>query len=294
MWASELGAGPGQQLPGQSLVRLSLLSSVEVTDFLVTFPLPSVSLASTSTVADAYRWLNHTVGNKTVVDEGYYYLNNFDNILNSFGECRGHRRDSPRAHCLGHHGPQTRPSRAVGGLPSPSCLRHFPESSGASVGPVVCPAAGVQARSQHPLPTRFHSWEQRCFMLCWEGDSLRLGNPPPSHNPTVAGWDSHTSPPQCPALTPAPSSGPRSATPGFHGEAGAGAGAGHSSRGRGAPHGIPALHPRPTPSPGWSQAAEVEARPLGARPRWQHSLQGGRLGGAWNTQSKLADGDATI
>uniref|UniRef100_G1U084 Two pore calcium channel protein 1 n=1 Tax=Oryctolagus cuniculus TaxID=9986 RepID=G1U084_RABIT len=37
-----------------------------------------------STVADAYRWLNHTVGNKTVVEEGYYYLNNFDNILNSF------------------------------------------------------------------------------------------------------------------------------------------------------------------------------------------------------------------
>ncbi|KAB1255794.1 Two pore calcium channel protein 1 [Camelus dromedarius] len=37
-----------------------------------------------STVADAYRWLNHTVGNRTVVEEGYYYLNNFDNILNSF------------------------------------------------------------------------------------------------------------------------------------------------------------------------------------------------------------------
>nr|XP_008003008.2 two pore calcium channel protein 1 isoform X3 [Chlorocebus sabaeus] len=41
-----------------------------------------------STVADAYRWRNHTVGNRTVVEEGYYYLNNFDNILNSFG-CRG-------------------------------------------------------------------------------------------------------------------------------------------------------------------------------------------------------------
>uniref|UniRef100_A0A8C5K345 Two pore channel 1 n=1 Tax=Jaculus jaculus TaxID=51337 RepID=A0A8C5K345_JACJA len=39
---------------------------------------------NTSTVADAYRWINHTVGNKTVVEEGYYYLNNFDNILNSF------------------------------------------------------------------------------------------------------------------------------------------------------------------------------------------------------------------
>uniref|UniRef100_A0A8C6E3A8 Two pore segment channel 1 n=1 Tax=Moschus moschiferus TaxID=68415 RepID=A0A8C6E3A8_MOSMO len=41
-------------------------------------------MASTSTVADAYRWLNHTVGNRTIVEEGYYYLNNFDNILNSF------------------------------------------------------------------------------------------------------------------------------------------------------------------------------------------------------------------
>ncbi|KAJ7423708.1 Two pore calcium channel protein 1 [Willisornis vidua] len=39
---------------------------------------------NTSTVADSYRWVNHTVGNKTVVEEGYYYLNNFDNILNSF------------------------------------------------------------------------------------------------------------------------------------------------------------------------------------------------------------------
>lgn len=37
-------------------------------------------------MADAYRFINHTVGNKTKVEEGYYYLNNFDNILNSFGE----------------------------------------------------------------------------------------------------------------------------------------------------------------------------------------------------------------
>ncbi|KAM6165126.1 two pore channel protein 1 [Erethizon dorsatum] len=39
---------------------------------------------NTSTVADAYRWLNHTAGGKTVVEEGYYYLNNFDNVLSSF------------------------------------------------------------------------------------------------------------------------------------------------------------------------------------------------------------------
>ncbi|CAI5797687.1 pore calcium channel 1 isoform X2 [Podarcis lilfordi] len=37
-----------------------------------------------STVADSYRWVNHTVGNRTVMEEGYYYLNNFDNVLNSF------------------------------------------------------------------------------------------------------------------------------------------------------------------------------------------------------------------
>ncbi|KAM4807521.1 two pore channel protein 1 [Rhinophrynus dorsalis] len=37
-----------------------------------------------STVADSYRWINHTVGNRTHVEEGYYYLNNFNNILNSF------------------------------------------------------------------------------------------------------------------------------------------------------------------------------------------------------------------
>lgn len=40
---------------------------------------------STSTVADSYRQINVTYGNKTVLEEGYYYLNNFNNILSSFG-----------------------------------------------------------------------------------------------------------------------------------------------------------------------------------------------------------------
>lgn len=44
----------------------------------------SPNCCNSSTVADAYRFINHTVGNKTKVEEGYYYLNNFDNILNSF------------------------------------------------------------------------------------------------------------------------------------------------------------------------------------------------------------------
>ncbi|XP_063059065.1 two pore channel protein 1 isoform X2 [Engraulis encrasicolus] len=37
-----------------------------------------------STVAESYRYLNTTVGNRTVLQDGYYYLNNFDNILSSF------------------------------------------------------------------------------------------------------------------------------------------------------------------------------------------------------------------
>uniref|UniRef100_H3AQL6 Two pore segment channel 1 n=1 Tax=Latimeria chalumnae TaxID=7897 RepID=H3AQL6_LATCH len=41
---------------------------------------------NTSTVAQSYRWSNSTSGNRTTVEEGYYYLNNFDNILRSFGE----------------------------------------------------------------------------------------------------------------------------------------------------------------------------------------------------------------
>ncbi|XP_048875968.1 two pore channel protein 1 isoform X4 [Brienomyrus brachyistius] len=39
---------------------------------------------NTSTVADSYKKINITVGNHTVLDEGYYYLNNFNNILSSF------------------------------------------------------------------------------------------------------------------------------------------------------------------------------------------------------------------
>lgn len=48
--------------------------------------LPTVCFCSTSTVADSYRLINVTYGNKTVLEEGYYYLNNFNNILSSFGE----------------------------------------------------------------------------------------------------------------------------------------------------------------------------------------------------------------
>ncbi|KAJ8408683.1 hypothetical protein AAFF_G00253180 [Aldrovandia affinis] len=37
-----------------------------------------------STVAESYRQVTVVVGNRTVVDEGYYYLNNFNNILSTF------------------------------------------------------------------------------------------------------------------------------------------------------------------------------------------------------------------
>uniref|UniRef100_A0A3P9KTL9 Two pore segment channel 1 n=1 Tax=Oryzias latipes TaxID=8090 RepID=A0A3P9KTL9_ORYLA len=39
---------------------------------------------NTSTVADSFRQINVTHGNTTVLEEGYYYLNNFNNILRSF------------------------------------------------------------------------------------------------------------------------------------------------------------------------------------------------------------------
>lgn len=45
-----------------------------------------LSSLSTSTVAESYKQLNKTIGNKTVLEEGYYYLNNFNHILSSFGE----------------------------------------------------------------------------------------------------------------------------------------------------------------------------------------------------------------
>lgn len=45
-----------------------------------------LSTFSGSTVAASYRQINSTQGNKTVLEEGYYYLNNFDNILSSFGK----------------------------------------------------------------------------------------------------------------------------------------------------------------------------------------------------------------
>lgn len=40
-----------------------------------------------SIVVDVYCWCNYIVGNRIVVEEGYYYFNNFDNIFNSFGRC---------------------------------------------------------------------------------------------------------------------------------------------------------------------------------------------------------------
>ncbi|XP_037832333.1 two pore calcium channel protein 1 isoform X1 [Kryptolebias marmoratus] len=44
----------------------------------------SPNCCNTSTVANSYRQINITEGNKTILVEGYYYLNNFNNILSSF------------------------------------------------------------------------------------------------------------------------------------------------------------------------------------------------------------------
>lgn len=154
MWA---GLGT---LLGWILVCLNVLFCVEETDCLVTLPLPFVSPASMSTVADAYRWLNHTMGNRTDVEEGYYYLNNFDNILNSFGECRSHRLEGHSWACC----PCTTASRCgiaklCGASPS-QAVCHFLEFCLALMEHVVCPAFGVQSRPDprtHSAP-RFYSF----------------------------------------------------------------------------------------------------------------------------------------
>jgi len=90
-----------------------------------------VSPTSTSTVADSYRWVNHTVGNKTVVEEGYYYLNNFDNILNSFGKgsfvCS---KDYFLEHlCSRRAGWQDCSAPVSGGLPQRVLLMHLKRSA---------------------------------------------------------------------------------------------------------------------------------------------------------------------
>lgn len=99
-------------------------------------------------MADAYRWLNRTVGNGTVVEEGYYYLNNFDNILNSFGE-------GVTSGASGHATFVTAGPR--GGTASPvglSLLSRLPPFSGA-------PAAQLEGwspgQAQVPSATRCHS-----------------------------------------------------------------------------------------------------------------------------------------
>ncbi|XP_023384005.1 two pore calcium channel protein 1 isoform X3 [Pteropus vampyrus] len=88
------GGGLSCLAPGHP-VPLTLLPSLGLTLLIFYYSFAIVGMeffcgilypncCNSSTVADAYRWLNHTVGNRTIVEDGYYYLNNFDNILNSF------------------------------------------------------------------------------------------------------------------------------------------------------------------------------------------------------------------
>lgn len=65
----------GESINFHTLSLLFTLTILHCTDFFF----------STSTVADSYRQVNITQGNRTVLEEGYYYLNNFNNILSSFG-----------------------------------------------------------------------------------------------------------------------------------------------------------------------------------------------------------------
>ena len=131
------------------------------------------------------------------MEEGYYYLNNFDNILNSFGECR-----KPRWAVV-PTGPRCWGVQLAEDSPSPGRLPHLLESSLAPMEPLVCPAWGAaQARPQGSLGRQvflhllsFPSiGEQQSFTLGWDGYSLMLGSHPPCHNPSVMGGAQ----PQCP------------------------------------------------------------------------------------------------
>lgn len=160
---------------------------------------PFVSPASTSTVADAYRWLNHTVGNRTVVEDGYYYLNNFDNILNSFGECRNLSGTFlGLCHCRSQAGEQS----CLLPLP-PGCLPRPLECSLAQRELVGCMVSGAQARPGPGLtqtPEFLLFWysfgvrEQKSFMLCWEALSPMLGTQPcePATVPLHCSDEAHT------------------------------------------------------------------------------------------------------
>uniref|UniRef100_A0A6I8NXX1 Two pore segment channel 1 n=1 Tax=Ornithorhynchus anatinus TaxID=9258 RepID=A0A6I8NXX1_ORNAN len=68
------------RMPGPDPAHSCIFFAIVGMEFFSGTPVPQL----TSTVAKSYRWVNRTEGNRTVEDQGYYYLNNFDHILNSF------------------------------------------------------------------------------------------------------------------------------------------------------------------------------------------------------------------
>lgn len=109
------------------------------------------------------------------MEEGYYYLNNFDNILNSFGECGKPRRTVP---WVLPWSPQV-PGGAEQSCPRPPHPEPFAILSRVLSGPSgACglPSLGgtVQARPQGLFPVTFSALgEQQGFMLGWEMGTAR-------------------------------------------------------------------------------------------------------------------------
>ena len=81
------------------------------------------------------------------MEEGYYYLNNFDNILNSFGECRKRRR------AMAPTGPRCQGVELAEASPFPGRLPQSLEACLAPMEPLLCPAWGCSP-GQTPGLTR--------------------------------------------------------------------------------------------------------------------------------------------
>ena len=198
------------------------------------------------------------------MEEGYYYLNNFDNILNSFGERRGHGRDLPGLLPLSPQGPDVLQQGCLR-PPLQSCWPHFLESSlarreGVVAQPRGCRPGRIPGLSQPlsfpPFSDTFSvsgSTRALCFprgghaAQCW-------GAAPLVTTPQLQGGAQ----PHQPATVPctAPRLRPHSSAPGFQGGAGGEVALpGSISRGRGAPRGTPDLQreglgaPSPAPIP---------------------------------------------
>lgn len=174
------------------------------------------------------------------MEEGYYYLNNFDNILNSFGECGKPRR---AVSWVLPWSPQV-PGGAEQSCPRPPHPEPFAILSRVLSGPSgACglPSLGVQCRPD-PRACFLLLFQHRgssrasCLAGRWVQPDAREPAPLSQLHSCRVG-PGHTSQTQRPAL---PRPGPHSSAPGFHGEAGRPDTASQEE-------GIPSRHPRSTP-----------------------------------------------